>query len=303
MALQLTQVAPQTWLGQSRPLREGFRANVGLRRLLRWHQGGWLRYERSVEVSPDSARAYEFEGFVREILERSPDVELPDNLDRYGLTGFDIKATRRGRTVLVEVKVTTPQTSHRLERMNAQLRAAADRYESANPGAEPKLVLAIPGVLSQAKMAVALRSTLEVWDGPYLRSWAQNLNISVPPYVGIEETEDRPAGSRPAHFLLQRLSGIEPGQGGWFAYEQFCEELLNFLFVPPLNPAIPQSRDERHANRRDFVLPNYALDGGFWQYMRSHYDAHYVVAEVKVAIQPGSVSPIVTPGRGRVVIA
>jgi hypothetical protein len=34
-------------------------------------------------------------------------------------------------------------------------------------------------------------------------------------------------------------------------------------------------------NRRDYILPNYALDGGFWQFMRNHYSAHYVVAEVK----------------------
>ena len=52
-------------------------------------------------------------------------------------------------------------------------------------------------------------------------------------------------------------------------------------FVPPLNPPIPQSRDERNVNRRDYVLPNYALDGGFWQFMRTHYEAHLVVAEVK----------------------
>jgi hypothetical protein len=58
--------------------------------------------------------------------------------------------------------------------------------------------------------------------------------------------------------------------------------------VPPLNAAIPQSRDEHGANRRDFVLPNYALDGGFWQFMRQHYAAHYVVAEVKnLTRQPG----------------
>jgi hypothetical protein len=34
--------------------------------------------------------------------------------------------------------------------------------------------------------------------------------------------------------------------------------------------------------------PNYALDGGFWQFMRQHYSAHYVVAEVKnLTRQPG----------------
>jgi hypothetical protein len=68
---------------------------------------------------------------------------------------------------------------------------------------------------------------------------------------------------------------------GWPAYENYCEDLLSFLFVPPLNPPIPQSRDERHVNRRDYVLPNYATDFGFWQFMRTHHEAHLVVAEVK----------------------
>ncbi len=51
--------------------------------------------------------------------------------------------------------------------------------------------------------------------------------------------------------------------------------------MPRFNPPIPQSRDERHVNRRDYVLPNYAADFGFWQFMRTHYEAHLVVAEVK----------------------
>ena len=75
--------------------------------------------------------------------------------------------------------------------------------------------------------------------------------------------------------------GHQAWHGGWPAYEKYCEDLLNFLFVPPLNPAIPQSRDGRGVNRRDYILPNYALDGGFWQFMRTHYEAHLVVAEVK----------------------
>ena len=34
-------------------------------------------------------------------------------------------------------------------------------------------------------------------------------------------------------------------------------------------------------NRPDYILPNYALGGGFWQFMRTHYEAHLIVAEVK----------------------
>jgi hypothetical protein len=80
--------------------------------------------------------------------------------------------------------------------------------------------------------------------------------------------------------LASRLAGIKPGIVGWPAYEKYCEDLLSFLFVPPLNPPIPHSRDERHVNRRDYVLPNYAADGS-WQFMRTHYEAHFVVVEVK----------------------
>lgn len=231
------------------------------------------------------ARGLEFEQFVKEILERSPDIEVVATPGPYGPDyGFDLGAVRDGRPLLTQVKLTTPQTSHRLEQMNAALRDAADQYRQLHPGPEPRLVLAFPGVLAESKLALAARSRLEVWDGPYLRATARHLGIHVPPYVALEgsgPTGQLDAESQPAHALLYRLHGIEPGRSGWSAYEKYCEDLLNFLFVPPLNPAIPQSRDGRHANQRDYILPNYAQDNGFWQFMRTHYGAHYVVAEIK----------------------
>ena len=238
-----------------------------------------------MHISPDAARGFEFEQFVQEILDRSSDIELTAAPNSYGTGyGLDFAAVRNGRPLLIQVKLTTPQTSYRLEQMNAVLKAAAERYKELDPGREPGLVLAIPGVLSQSKMTVALRSRLEIWDGPSLRARARPLGISVPPYVAFENLEAldwQDIGSQYTHALLYRLHDIHPGQAAWPAYEKYCEDLLNFLFVPPLNPAIPQSRDDHHANRRDYILPNYALDGGFWQFMRGHYDAHYVVAEVK----------------------
>jgi len=126
-------------------------------------------------------------------------------------------------------------------------------------------------------MAVAAQDRLVIWDGPYLRAKAGQLNIKVPP--GVASGDD--AGIVPGHDLVSRLADIKPGIAGWPAYEKYCEDLLSLLFVPPLNPPIPQSRDERHVNRRDYVLPNYAVDGGFWQFIRTHYEAHLVVAEVK----------------------
>jgi hypothetical protein len=145
-------------------------------------------------------------------------------------------------------------------------------------------VLAFPGVLAKSKMTRAIRSQLTVWDGPYLRARARQFDIRVPPYVASEDFEAvdvLTSESSYTHALLYRLHSIEPGRAGWPAYEKYCEDLLNFLLVPPLNPAIPQSRDDHRANRRDYILPNYALDGGFWQFIRDHYNAYYVVVEAK----------------------
>jgi len=231
------------------------------------------------------ARGYEFEHFVREILEHAPDIELTATPSPYGPdSGFDLSAVRDGRPLLVQVKVTTPQTSYRFEQMIAVLNEAAERYRELHPGTEPELALTFPGVLAKSKMTRAIRSQLTVWDGPYLSALARQFDIRVPPYVAREGSEIAKvpeSESLYTHDLLYRLEHIEPGRTGWPAYEKYCEDLLNFLFVPPLNPAIPQSRDDRRANRRDYILPNYALDGGFWQFMRDHYGAHYVVVEAK----------------------
>ena len=117
-----------------------------------------------------------------------------------------------------------------------------------------------------------------------LKNWA----YPIPPYVIGEDSPVTTDLRWEEHRLVNWLRHVPSGETGWREYEQFCEELLNFLFVPPLASAIPQSRDEYRTNRRDFRLPNYALDGEFWQFMRQHYSAHYVVAEVKnLTGQPG----------------
>lgn len=238
-------------------------------------------------------RGLEFEQFVKGVLERSTDIELTASPGTYGPDyGLDFVASRDGRPLLILVKVTTPQTSHRLEEMRTDLDRAAQWYQQLHPGAEPVHVLAFPGVLSESKRTLAARSRVEIWDGQYLRDRAERAGIGVPPYVALGADPGTSSlaatGTGYRHVLLDRLREISPSQAGWPAYEKFCEDVLNFLFVPPLNPAIAQSRDGHGTNRRDYVLPNYAVDGGFWQFMRTHYDAHYVVAEVKnLASSPG----------------
>ena len=240
-------------------------------------------YDPYPSIQVDAA-GVAFEVFVTEILSRDPEIELVSASLRGGgaretaAYGTSFVAVRRGRTLLIEARAVTPQTSRRLEEQSRHLQDAARVYMERHPHElEPGVVLACPGVLRQSKRAAAAQQNLEIWDGPYLSARAGQLDISVPPGIA-------PGGEqslRPGYDLAARLAGIRPGTAGWPAYEKYCEDLLSFLFVPPPNPPIPQSRDERHVNRRDYVLPNYATDFGFWQFMRTHYEAHLVVAEVK----------------------
>lgn len=232
-----------------------------------------------------------FELFVTEILSRDPEIELVSasllggKARETAAYGTSFVAVRSGRTLLIEARAVTPQTSRRLEEQSRQLRDAARVYMERHPRElEPVLVLACPGVLRQSSRATVAQESLEIaqesleiWDGPYLRATAGQLEVVVPPGIAWGDEDSL----LPGYDLASQLAAIRPGNAGWPAYEKYCEDLLSFLFVPPLNPPIPQSRDERHVNRRDYVLPNYAADGGFWQFMRTHYEAHLVVAEVK----------------------
>jgi hypothetical protein len=140
-----------------------------------------------VDISPDTASWYEFEQFITEILERAPDVELTAAPEPYGADyGFDFAAVRDGRPLLIQVTLTTPQTSYRLEQMSIALKGAAERYQELHPDSEPTFVLTFPGVLAESKMNLAASSGLEVWDGPYLRGRARQVGVRVPPYIALE---------------------------------------------------------------------------------------------------------------------
>jgi hypothetical protein len=80
--------------------------------------------------------------------------------------------------------------------------------------------------------------------------------------------------------LLDRLSQIPPGRTEWSSYQSLCGDILSFLLCPPLAQPISESANQSRINRRDFVLPNYAI-GGYWDYMRTHYQAHYIVVDAK----------------------
>ena len=216
-----------------------------------------------------------------DLLTRMPDVQLVEPEQSVPDIRCDLVARRNGRPLLVEVKVQTPQTLQRSHDIVAQLKAASDRYQKIHPRQlKPNLLVMFPGVLSPPKTAYFEGEGVDVWDGRHLQRLARELDVPAPDFVAVLDGEERIEDREPAQELLRRISLIRPGRDDWPQYESFCEAALNFLFCPPLKPAIVQSRDGNRANRRDFILPNYAQDG-FWRFLRDQYRADFLVAEVK----------------------
>ncbi len=82
--------------------------------------------------------------------------------------------------------------------------------------------------------------------------------------------------------LKSRLVACPLGQIGWADFEDICEEILIFLFVPPLKNPKPQSRTEGNHTRRDLIFPNLNISGNsLWAKLRIDYDAKYIFFEFK----------------------
>lgn len=144
--------------------------------------------------------------FVTEILSRDPEIELVsasllgEAARENAAYGTTFVAVRRGRTLLVEARAVTPQTSRRLEEQGRQLQDAARVYMERHPRElEPLLVLACPGVLRQSNRAATVQESLEIWDGPYLRAMAGEMEITVPPGVAWGDEESPLPGSTWRH--------------------------------------------------------------------------------------------------------
>lgn len=220
-------------------------------------------------------RAIEFEEFVANLL-RTVDPSLMIDVERGADAGIDVLGERSDGTItVVEVKTDTPSTTSRLTLTLSRLQEAAQRLP---PSSEKRLILAVPGVLSDENRQLVEGAGVELWDGPQLAAMMDQAGLPAPVGVPLARhlVTTKPRGMQ----LRHRLRTIAPGKRGWSAYQQFCEEALDFLFRPPLEAPLSETSDAVRVNRRDFILPNYAGDG-FWSFMRTHYSADHVVVDAK----------------------
>ncbi|MGW0187349.1 hypothetical protein ACWDV7_16510 [Streptomyces sp. NPDC003362] len=187
-----------------------------------------------------------------------------------------------GSTIrIVECKRITPQTRHRLdgviEKLQRYKQAAIKHYESQ---LDVELILAIPGTLSQNRQSELRDQGITVWDAEWItdKSVLAGLTEEATHFLGDHTVDDSQlsVGAR----LSKGLRGLPAGKQDWSAYQELCQDILEYLFCPPLSSPLRERGNHTKINRRDIILPNYA-ETGFWRFARGEYRADYVVVDAK----------------------
>ena len=236
-------------------------------------------YDRSVVTTfgdpsdDENFSEIEFVDFMRRLLE----VRFPGHRVTQEHRGIDILLERDGEYTIIELKRVPPQTSHRIRQTVEQVLRYGERLEMSPR--KPRMVLAIPSLLSAGYLKTFRAAGIDVWDRAWIQdaAVAANMTGEASRFVGTTQAE-QPRSH--AQELQTRLDEIFPGKAGWPAYQKLCGEVLDYLFCPPLSAPISERKNETETNRRDFILPNYANDG-FWAFMRGRYGADHVVVDAK----------------------
>lgn len=145
-----------------------------------------------------------------------------------------------------------------------------------------KLVFSLPARLPPFIKDEIESHGIEVWDIDFLVSnYLNEIKRSKNTYF---KALFLAVAGQPGHprelKLLDRLKSYAPGRKDCYLYQELVGDILEHVFSPPLNKPLPELSDKVKANRRDFIMPNYASEG-FWHYIRGKYSADYIVIDAK----------------------
>jgi len=234
------------------------------------------------ESGPKQLSAWEFERLLALLLQEEYGADAVKDASDAGDTGFDFVVRDGQARRLVEVKVPTPQTLDRANRLASQLAMSVKSY--GQRGTDTSAVVVVPGVVSAKFTEPFQRHDIEVWDkGKVEELIARHSPPASPELDGLVARYReivRQQTPNEAEELARRLEATPCGRQHAYRYQDLCAEIFDLLFCPPLEKPLTENRNESGVNRRDIILPNYATDG-FWQFMREAYHADYVVLDAK----------------------
>ncbi|MFC7381858.1 hypothetical protein [Sphaerisporangium rhizosphaerae] len=185
------------------------------------------------------------------------------------------------RSMIIEVVKVTPQTLRRLRDVRGKLFRYRDAFQQEYPNHPPPiLMLIVSSPLTLRYHDVMRESGIELRDGVWIQEKIKQFpdveHFFSRAFVGPE----REAKSDRGRDLVGVLASIECGRSEWSKYQRICADIFEYLFCPPLEAPIREIENETKVNRRDFVIPNYCSQG-FFYFLRTHYQADYIVVDAK----------------------
>lgn len=235
-------------------------------------------------VLSSQPREIEFVDFLSGLLNKHPSFE---NVEKEVLLGAEIrfrgdilvrrKEGSRQQTLVIECKTSRVLHSATLKNIIAQLNTYQNLYDGCH------MVLAVAGTLLDQDLVLLQQHMIEVWDLDYIAAtFSTQIKESSTSYYKtllLARLARSPSPSQEQSFI-DSLKACQPGKKDCYVYQSLTGDILECLFTPPLAKPIPELSDKALANRRDFILPNYA-EKGFWTFMREKYAADYIVVDAK----------------------
>lgn len=244
-----------------------------------------LSCNRRKGMLPRVMQEYEFIKYIRNLLENHPSyfniqTEKVVNNKAMNLV-FYKKENDIVEEVIAELKTVTSYTWSRIRDILQLLNDIKSKNRDA------RVVFIIPGELPEAYSDCMKKEGIEVWDKNFLvHEFAEQIdlereNLFSQMITGIneEDSEDSKTAS-PFDEFINKLKKCPTGTSNWGDYQKLVGEILEILFCPELGSPIPQSNDELHRNRRDYVMANYSNDE-VWRFLRERYSAEYVTFDAK----------------------
>lgn len=216
----------------------------------------------------------------------------PNDLDSLEIDPDFLVKLAENNFAIIDVRNQTPNTNGRMEALANRLLDYSRILRSSYPRAKISRVLITVGSLSvftrdrlmelgvdRIITADDLRRMLDAGTIPHSAADPAINTERDSPKFGGETRGDLTLGSAPEIFV-KLLESVKPGRPTWAQYQKLAGDILEFLFCPRLAKPIPELSNQARTNRRDFIFPNYAMDG-YWASLRSHYSAHFVVVDAK----------------------
>jgi hypothetical protein len=92
------------------------------------------------------------------------------------------------------------------------------------------------------------------------------------------ESEERKVPDNP---LISKLRDIPPGRSHWHDYQEVCQDIMSYCFVPPLLEPYVEVTNQAGIHRRDMIYPILGGATSFWGYIQSAYSATAVTIDAK----------------------